>query len=78
MVLVKDDQVPVSSMYPLVVGFDAAGLFVDAEKILERTKADDRPVFVRPLVALQEKRRFYRKVHIPVKTPFFIALLFRK
>ena len=50
MVLVKDDQVPVGSMYPFIVGLDAAGLFVDAEKILEGAKADDRPVFVRPLV----------------------------
>ena len=49
-VLVKDDQVPVGSMYPFIVGLDAAGLFVHAEKVLEGTKADDRPVFVRPLV----------------------------
>ena len=37
-------------MNPFIVGLDAAGLFVDAEKILEGAKADDGPVFIRPLV----------------------------
>ena len=49
-VLVKDDQVPVGGMHPLVVGLDAAGVFVDAKEVLEGAKADDGAVFVRALV----------------------------
>ena len=41
MIFVKDDEIPVDLMHPLIRRLDAAGLAVIAEKILKRPEADD-------------------------------------
>lgn len=40
-VLVKHYQIPVDGMYPLILGFDTAGVVL-AEVVLKRAEADDR------------------------------------
>ena len=49
MVFIKDDQIPVDLMHPLVAGLDATGL-VTAEEILKRAETYDRTGLVRMLV----------------------------
>ena len=46
-VLIKDHQIPVGGMYPLIFCLDAAGFPIHSQIILKRAKADDRAGLVR-------------------------------
>ncbi len=46
-VLVKDNQIPVGGMYPLIFCLDTAGFFIHSQIVLKRAKADDGAGLVR-------------------------------
>ena len=49
-VFIKDKQIPVGGMYPLVFCLDTAGFFIHSQIVLKRAKADDGAGLVRRFI----------------------------
>ena len=52
MILIKNDEIPVGHMHPLIIRLNTACILVHTKEILERTEADDRPVLISTLILL--------------------------